>query len=181
LAILGVEYYAKMEVMMKLLEMACLVMLAAFLPSQAHAKEVRVPSGTIVVVKTLRAISSETAKADEIVDLQVAADVLVGGIRVIVVGAPVTGAIEELESAEMLGQEGRVAISINSAQAVDGTNVPLTGRISSRGDEEMTGTVVGAIFCPLFLLNQGGEAAIALGAQGRGIVIGEVIIDVPTS
>jgi hypothetical protein len=176
-----VKYYAKLEVMMKCFEMACLITLAAFLSSQTQAKEVKISAGTIVVVKTLRAISSETAKTDEIVELQVAADVLVNGIRVIASGAPATGGIEELESAEMLGQEGRVAISINSAQAVDGTNVPLTGRISSRGDEEMTGTVVGAIFCPLFLLNQGGEAAIALGAQGRGIVIGEVIIDVPTS
>jgi hypothetical protein len=129
----------------------------------------------------LEAISSETASADDLVELLVASDVIVDGFRVIAAGAPATGAIEELESSEILGQEGRVAVAINSARAVDGTNVPLTGRLSSRGKEEMTGTVVGAIFCPLFLLNKGGEAAIASGAQGRGIVIGEVIVNVPTS
>lgn len=147
----------------------------------ANAREVKIPAGTIVVVQTLRAISSETASADELVELQMAADVFVQGVRVIAAGAPASGAIEELQSSEMLGQEGRIAVSINSAQAVDGTNTPLTGRLSSRGRDEMTGTVVGAMFCPLFLLNKGGEASIASGAQGRGIVIGETYINVPSS
>ena len=145
----------------------------------SSAREVKVPAGTIVVVQTLRAISSETASADELVELQVAADVFVQGIRMIAAGAPASGSIDELQSSEMLGQEGRTAVSINSAQAVDGTNIPLTGRLSSRGGDEMTATVVGAIFCPLFLLNKGGEASIASGAQGRGIVIGEAYINVP--
>jgi hypothetical protein len=43
----------------------------------------------------------------------------------------------------------------------------------------MTGTVVGAFFCPLFLLNEGGEAAIAAGAQTRGIVLGDVNVTIP--
>jgi hypothetical protein len=164
--------------MRRLLGLALLVAIA-FHQVSASAREVKIPAGTIVVVQTLRAISSESASADELVELQVAADVFVQGVRVIAAGAPASGAIDELEASEMLGQEGRIAISINSAQAVDGTNVPLTGRLSSRGGDEMTGTVVGAIFCPLFLLNKGGEASIASGAQGRGIVIGEAYINVP--
>src|ERR687892_317920 len=164
--------------MRRLLGLALLVAIA-FHQVSASAREVKMPAGTIVVVQTLRAISSESASADELVELQVAADVFVQGVRVIAAGAPASGAIDELEASEMLGQEGRIAISINSAQAVDGTNVPLTGRLSSRGGDEMTGTVVGAIFCPLFLLNKGGEASIASGAQGRGIVIGEAYINVP--
>lgn len=166
---------------MKLLFVAALTAASVLNSMSATARQVKIPAGTIVVVQTLRSISSETAKGDEIVELQVASDVIVDGIRVIAAGAPATGAIEELESSQMLGQEGRVAVAINSARAVDGTNVPLTGRISSRGKDEMTGTVVGAIFCPLFLLNRGGEAAIATGAQGRGIVIGEAFVNVPGS
>jgi hypothetical protein len=157
-----------------------LIVVSILTSTYAAAREFKIPAGTMVVVQTLSAISSETARADDIVELLVASDVIIDGFRVIAAGAPATGAIEELESSEMLGQEGRVAVAINSARAIDGTNVPLTGRLSSRGKEEMTGTVVGAIFCPLFLLNKGGEAAIASGAQGRGIVIGEVIVNVPT-
>lgn len=77
----------------------------------------------------------------------------------------------------MLGREGRVVVAITSAQAVDGTTVPLSGQLSAKGNDEMTGTVVGALFCPLFLLNKGGEASIAPGAQGRGIVLGDVVIN----
>jgi hypothetical protein len=166
---------------MKRFVMVALAAVCVLGSGSAAARQIRIPAGTVLVVQTLGSISSETARADEIVELIVASDVIVDGFRVIVAGAPATGAIEELESSEMLGQEGRVAVAINSARAVDGTNVPLTGRLSSRGQEEMTGTVVGAIFCPLFLLNKGGEASIASGAQGRGIVIGDVIVNVPTS
>lgn len=166
---------------MKFLILAAVGAASILTSTSATAREVRIPAGTVVVVQTLGAISSEIARANEIVELIVGSDVIVDGFRVIAAGAPATGAIEELESSEMLGQEGRVAVAINSARAVDGTNVPLTGRLSSRGEDEMTGTVVGAIFCPLFLLNKGGEASIASGAQGRGIVIGEVIVNVSTS
>lgn len=137
--------------MRPLLSAATLVVIALY-GMPATAREVKIPAGTIVVIQTLSAISSETASADDLVELLVAADVFVQGTKVIAAGAEASGAIEQLESSEMLGQEGRIAMSINSAHAVDGTNVPLTGRLSSRGDDEMTGTVVGAIFCPLFLL-----------------------------
>lgn len=160
--------------------LACLVCIVGLgVSSEVVARTLTIRSGTIVVVNTLQAYSSETAKPDEIVNLVVASDVIVDGQVVIKAGAPASGAIEELQATEMLGREGRIAITINGTRAVDGTQVPLSGRISSRGQDEMTGTVVGAIFCPLFLLNKGGEAAIANGAQGRGIVLADVLVTVP--
>jgi len=145
----------------------------------AYAEVLTLRSGTVVVVQTTRAYTSENVKSDELADLIVGADVIVDGKVVIREGTAVSGTIEDAQSAEMMGREGQIAISINSTRAVDGTTVPLSGRISARGDDEMTGTVVGAFFCPLFLLNQGGEAAIAAGAQSRGIVLGDVNVTIP--
>lgn len=142
--------------------------------ASAYAEVRTLRSGSVVVVQTTRAYTSENVKRDELADLIVGADVLVDRNVVVRQGTPVSGTIEDAQSAEMMGREGQLAISINSTRAVDGTIVPLSGRISARGDDEMTGTVVGAFFCPLFLLNEGGEAAIAAGAQGRGIVLGDV-------
>lgn len=149
------------------------------LSNVAYAEIVTLRSGTVVVVKTTRAYTSENVKSDELADLVVGADVLVDGKVIIREGTPVSGNIDEAQSAEMMGREGQLAISINSTRAVDGSTVPLSGRISARGDDEMTGTVVGAFFCPLFLLNEGGEAAIANGAQSRGIVLGDVNVTIP--
>jgi hypothetical protein len=149
-----------------------------YFQKDALAESVTLRSGSVVVVQTTRAYSSESARPDELVDLIVASDVLVNGKVAIRQGTPVSASIEDLESTQMMGREGKISISINSTRAVDGTTVPLSGRLSSRGADEMTGTVVGAFFCPLFLLNKGGEATIASGAQGRGIVLGDVIINV---
>ena len=157
---------------------SCIVFLG-MISASAYAEVLTLRSGSVVVVQTTRAYTSENTKSDELADLIVAADVLVDGKVVIRQGTAVSGTIEDAQSAEMLGREGQLAISINSARAVDGTTVPLSGRISARGDDEMTGTVVGAFFCPLFLLNQGGEAAIAAGAQSRGIVLGDVNVTIP--
>ena len=152
---------------------------SGLLSTSAYSEVLTLRSGTVVVVKTTRAYTSEKVKSDELADLIVGADVLVDGKVVIREGTPVSGSIEEAQSAEMLGREGQLAISINTTRAVDGSTVPLSGRLSARGNDELTGTVVGAFFCPLFLLNEGGEAAIAAGAQTRGIVLGDVNVTMP--
>jgi hypothetical protein len=49
-----------------------LVAVSMLNPTPGIARQVKIPAGTIVVIQTLRAISSETARTDDIVELQVA-------------------------------------------------------------------------------------------------------------
>ena len=55
---------------MKHVLVAALVAASILHSTAATARQVKIPAGTIVVVQTLRSISSETAKGDEIVELQ---------------------------------------------------------------------------------------------------------------
>ena len=93
---------------------------SGLLSTSAYSEVLTLRSGTVVVVKTTRAYTSEKVKSDELADLIVGADVLVDGKVVIREGTPVSGSIEEAQSAEMLGREGQLAISINTTRAVDG-------------------------------------------------------------
>lgn len=55
----------------------------------------------------------------------------------------------------------------------------LQGSKTYVGEDETTGTVVvGALLCPLALMNEGGQASAGEGTQGRAIVGTNVDIEV---
>ena len=154
----------------------CLVSLSS---TDALARSVRLPAGTVVTVTTTQLYDSSNTTAGQSVILTVAADVQVQGDVVIKAGSAAAGTIQDAQEAQMLGQGGQLSIALNSVQTIDGQSVPVTGSLSARGSDETAGTVVGAVFCPLFLLNQCVEATIAQGTQGRAILLSEVMVDVP--
>jgi hypothetical protein len=152
------------------------VMCVAFV---ASAEVVELPNSSVVVVKTMDTISaSEYASGQEVV-LVVAADVRINGKVLIAAGAPAFGFIEEAKGSGMAGIAGKLSLSINSATAVDGTIVQVTGKMLSQGDSEVGGTVaVGVILCPLALLNKGEDGALPVGAQARAMTVGAYQIEV---
>jgi len=156
---------------------AALVLCSATLLAQ---KVVKLPASTVVVVKTQNALDGEKLKVGMTVVLIVAADVSVKGSVVIKANAAVVGMIEDAESAGMVGQGGKLTVSIQSTTAVDGTTVALTGSFYSKGDSKTGESVaVGVILCPLALLCKGDEGGIPAGAQTRALTIGEYEITVP--
>jgi len=143
------------------------------------AEPVRLPNSTVVVVKTTQAISSKEVQAGQEIVLVVGSSVQVNKQCVIKAGAPVVAFVDDAKGAQMAGISGRLAISFRSTVAVDGTTIPLTGQMLNSGNSEVGSTVaVGAVLCPLALLNKGESGLIAPGAEVRAMTIGDFMIDV---
>lgn len=163
--------------------MRILVVSMAFIVASsfsAFAVVVKLPNSTVVVVTTTSELTPARNPIGSTVTLSVAQNVAINGRTVIAAGAPVIGIVETAETEGMVGQAGKITISFQTVTAVDGTNVGLTGSFRNVGEDEMGGTVaIGLVLCPLALLNKGGVATVASGAQARAITNGDYQIDVP--
>jgi hypothetical protein len=140
------------------------------LPQEA----VKMPASTVVVVKSKNKLSSKQLKTGQELVLYVATDVMIKGKKVIKANTPVVCLVEDSESAGMVGQAGKLTISIQNTTTVDGTAVALSGNFFTKG-ESKTGTsvAVGVVLCPLALLCKGDEGDIPAGAQARALTVGE--------
>ncbi len=147
-----------------------LLSVAFVLPQEA----VKMPASSVVVVKSKNKLSSKQLKTGQEIVLFVATDVMIKGKKVIKANTPVVCLVEDAESAGMVGQAGKLTISIQSTTAVDGTTVALSGNFFTKG-ESKTGTsvAVGVVLCPLALLCKGDEGDIPAGAQARALTVGE--------
>jgi len=157
----------------------CTVLFALFFVSVLHAKEVTIPNGAVVPVKTTQQLSSDQLTVGQEVILNVAQAVKVKGQTVIAAGAPVYASVEEAKKGQMAGIPGSVVIAVKSTTAVDGSNIILTGSLTNKADSEVGGTVaVGVILCPLALLNKGDDGTIPVGAQIRSMTMGEFPVEI---
>jgi len=147
--------------------------------SVALAESITLPNSSVVVVKTMNQLSSEQLTTGQEVILNVAADVTVKGKILIKAGAPVYGVVQESKGGQMAGIPGKLVISANSTVAVDGTNISLSGQFSNAAKSEVGATVaVGAILCPLALLNTGDDGIVPVGAQIRTMTVGAYDIEI---
>jgi len=147
--------------------------------TSVFAETITLPNSSVVAVKTVNQLSSDQLITGQEVILNVAADVTIRGKVVIKAGAPVYGIIQESKGGQMAGIPGKIVVSVNSTIGVDGTNISLSGQFVNAAKSEVGGTVaVGAILCPLALLNTGDDGVIPVGAQIRAMTVGEYNIEI---
>jgi len=141
-------------------------------------KEVSLSPGTMVILKVNETVKGDMATGTSI-KLSVLHDVVKNGYVLIKAGTPAFGTVASAEKAKMIGREGKVSISVDKTQAVDGQTVFLQGSMSGTGEEKLvTSVVVSTLLCPLALLMKGGEAEIPAGAELRTFVANEVKVKV---
>lgn len=154
--------------------LSIVVVLFLFFSFSFSQDTLKMKATTIVVVKSNTKLTSKQLKTGQQLILSVAMDVTVKGKKVITTGAPVICLVESAESAGMVGQAGRLTISIQSTTAVDGTAIALTGNFYTKGESKTGESVaVGVLLCPLALLCKGDEGDIPAGAQARALTMGE--------
>ena len=142
-------------------------------------KEVTLSPGTMVILKVNETVTGDMASGSR-VNLSVLHDVTKDGHVLIKAGTPATGSIASAEKAKMIGREGKIMISVDRTQTVDGQEVFLQGSMTGKGEERLvTSVVVSTLLCPLALLMKGGEAEIPAGAELRTFVANEVKVKVP--
>lgn len=127
---------------------------------------VDLPAGTVVILRTTESINSETASAGQAVVFEVAEDVKINGITVIKSGTQAMGEISEAQKTGSVGKEGKVLLTPDFTTTIDGQRVLLRGNMRRSGADKQTETVVvGAVLCPLMLMQKGDEASVPQGSQ----------------
>ena len=110
----------------------------ATVPCSTRQSDVSMRRNTVVPVRLMQFISSETSIAGDLVRFRVARDIIVEGAVVIKRGSPATGTIVEAApyrqpTAWSGSRPGRLAFSIDSTTAVDGQTIRLGAPPVQRG------------------------------------------------
>ena len=131
-----------------------------------------VPSGTDLVLTLETPVSSETAKAEQVVRATVAKPVVISGMTVIAEGAPVTGTVVAVERSGRVKGRASIALRFNEVTVAKTDYKINTARITrvaeaTKGEDAKkigigagVGTAIGAI--------AGGKKGAAIGAGVGG-------------
>jgi len=132
----------------------------------SQSTKTKIEEGTIILLKSLSIISSNTTMDGESIDFFCAENVIVDNKIIIKKNSKVTGKVESLEKSRSLGKEGSLKIVFNYITAIDGQNIPISGVYNYVRGDNKSGNAVGLsfVFSPLFLFLKGKEAVIPIGS-----------------
>ncbi len=99
-------------------------------------------NGTPIRLKLGKTVSSATARAGDVVDLQVVKEVIVDGLSVIPRGAAATGLVTEAEPKKRLGHGGKLAFSINFVRLKDDEKAAVRSFQESTGSNNSAGAIL---------------------------------------
>ncbi len=128
--------------------------------------KIKTPDGEKVRLILMQDLSSSTAHEGDRVDLSVAEDIKVGENIIIAKGAVAEGRVAEVKKKRMLGQGGKLLMSIERVRAIDGQNLRLRATSGREGDDKLGKTVViGVLAGPLALLVKGKDVESPRGTE----------------
>lgn len=148
------------------------------MPAQKNSTpKVILSAHTPVTLRNLYNISTDNIVSGTSVDFAVLADVRDRfGNTIIKAGTPATAQIIfAKQTGDNLGKAGKLEISDFHTKTVDGRYVPLSGSISSQGEDRMVLSIVlSVLICPLFLLMDGDDAVIPAGATKTAYTVSDL-------
>jgi hypothetical protein len=130
-------------------------------------------------------LSSADAQAGDKVEFEVAEEVSVNRIVVIPKDSPASGTVVEAHKKRRMGRAGKLDVTIDSVQLVDGEKVTLRAVKESQGGSHaglMAGGMVATSLivwpaAPVFLLMHGKDVTIAKGTEVTAYISGDVKLD----
>ncbi|HEV3305268.1 MAG TPA: PEGA domain-containing protein [Candidatus Sulfotelmatobacter sp.] len=141
--------------------------------------------GTAVTLRLGRSLSSADAHAGDRVDFEVAEEISVNRIVVIPKDSRASGTVIEAHKKRRMGRAGKLDVTIDSVQLVDGEKVTLRAVKESQGGSH-TGIMAGGMVAtslivwpaaPVFLLMHGKDVTIPKGTEVTAYVNGDVKLD----
>jgi len=135
-------------------EEVLVAMIGASRAARDELMPIRIPSGTLIDIETAYRISSQEINAGEAISFRVVNAVKIGDVSVIAQGAIATGRVVKASRGAHFGKAGRLAWTMETVTAVDGSRVPIqsAGRIvgDSKGAKVATQMVImGALLWPI--------------------------------
>jgi hypothetical protein len=141
--------------------------------------------GTAVTLRLGRSLSSADARAGDRVDFEVAEEISVNRIVVIPKNSPASGTVIEAHKKRRMGRAGKLDVTIDSVQLVDGEKATLRAVKESQGGSHagiMAGGMVATSLivwpaAPVFLLMHGKDVTIPKGTEVTAYISGDVKLD----
>jgi hypothetical protein len=132
---------------------------------------------TPIKLRFKETISSKTAQENQVIEFEVAEDVVLKGITVISRGAIAKGIIAEVKRARMLGRRGKINIILKEVQIASGERVALRASTGKGGGLSGGTIALSAVITPLFLLMGGKEAKYKAGTEFAAFIDGDYVLD----
>ncbi len=123
-------------------------------------------NNTPVHLKLSKALSSATAHAGDLVELEVTEDVVVEGLLVISKDAVGTAIVTEAEPKKRLGHGGKLGVSLKSVKLANNEPAAVRGYQEANAGISTTGTVLPKV--------SGKDVSFAPGAEFTGLVDGDI-------
>ena len=124
-------------------------------------KMVKVPDGEKVRLLLMDDISSSTANQGDRINFTVAEDIKVGEDIIIAKGAAAVGSVTHAKKKGMLGQGGKLTMSLDQVKSVDGQNLRIRATAGREGDDKIGKTVAIAVLAGPFALLVKGKDIVA--------------------
>src|SRR5258708_3502328 len=151
----------------------------------APSKGFVLQDGTAVTLRLGRSLSSADAHAGDRVDFEVAEEVSVDRIVVIPKDSPASGTVITAHKKRRMGRAGKLDVTIDNVQLVDGEKATLRAVKESQGGSH-TGIMAGGMVAtslivwpaaPVFLLMHGKDVTIPKGTEVTAYISGDVKLD----
>jgi hypothetical protein len=141
--------------------------------------------GTAVTLRLGRSLSSADAHAGDRVDFEVAEEISVNRIVVILKDSPASGTVIAAHKKRRMGRAGKLDVTIDSVQLADGEKATLRAVKESQGGSH-TGIMAGGMVAtslivwpaaPVFLLMHGKDVTIPKGTEVTAYISGDRRLD----
>ncbi len=154
-------------------------------PANGTSKGFVLGDGTAVTLRLGRSLSSADAHAGDRVDFEVAEEISINRIVVIPKDSPASGTVIEAHKKRRMGRAGKLDVTIDSVQLVDGEKVTLRAVKESQGGSHagiMAGGMVATSLivwpaAPVFLLMHGKDVTIPKDTEVTAYVSGDMKLD----
>lgn len=144
--------------------------------------------GEPVVMRALERVTSSNATVGQVIRFEIIKPVKVGDLVIIPERAIATAKIVDVEKPKRMGRGGKLSISMEHVQMLDGQFAQLRAVVNRRagGKGEMASDMAGAAaltyglalpLTPLFLLKHGNDMAISPGDRFQAFIDGDVPLE----
>ena len=111
-----------------------------------------IPVDTLVKIKLVTPLNTETSKVGDKVKFQASEDVIYNGQLIIAAGAPGEGVVTKVKSARNFGRNGEIDVDFQQIQAFDGTYIQTTLGDKAKKEIENLAMAAGASIAGIALL-----------------------------
>lgn len=152
-----------------------LLLFALLLPVFCKAQDT-LYEGTIINLKLLNKLSSKTAKAGQIIEFELADNIIRGNKIIVFAGAKATGTITEASRSRSFGKEASLTFTIDYLNLPSGKVVKLRNTVS-QDNNSTGGSVAKAVFVPEAYLFAGKQIKYDKGAIFKAYISNDTVVN----